>query len=346
MTALGGTVATASLFGPRLRGQSLPTLKVSLPPMIDSVPIAFGNDQGIFPDHGLQVEPVAFSKVSARNTNLLTGSVDGAVIDISSVVQLLANDGTLQITSTAYESVDQRRYAMIVQPWANVNDLSELISLLGDGAQRESTIGLSRRTDIEFATDRLIASTDTAVNESAYYANWNDVLQLATLIASGSWLSGSLPEPAGSYLEIITQSNGSPVKTVSSFDELDLVPSVFVFQNKLIDGNPDVIEAFYSGYQAATSELANTERDQAVNIALDAALQFFFPSLNKNELPPGSDEFFANYLIPTFPAPRTLAAEEYQRVADWNVDKAYVSKPPSFDLAVTESFDGVLSQAS
>lgn len=314
--------------------------------MIDSVPIAFGNDQEIFPDHGLQVEPVAFSKVSARNTNLLTGSVDGAVIDISSVVQLLANDGKLQITSTAYESVGQRRYAVIVQPWADVNDLSGLIRLLGNGEQRRSTIGLSRRTDIELATDRLLASTDTAVDESTFYRDWNDILQLATLIASGSWLAGSLPEPAGSYLEIITQSNGAPVQTVANFDGLDLSPSVFVFQNELIDGNPDVIEAFYSGYKAATTELSNTERGRAVDIALEAALRFFFPSLDKDELPPNSEEFFANYLIPTFPSPRPLAAEEYERVADWNVDKAYVDEPPSFDLAVSASFNGVLSQAS
>ena len=342
MTALGGTLATGPFLRVPGRGQSLPTLKLSLPPMIDAVPVAFGDDQEIFPDHGLNVEPVAFSQISARNTSLLTGSVDGALIDISSVVQLLANDASLRITSTAYESVDQRRYAIIAQPWANVDELPALINLLGGQSPRDSTIGLTRRTDVEFETDRLIRSIETEVNESSFYADFNDALQLATLIAAGSWLAGSLPEPAGSYLEIITESNGTPVQTISNFGDQDLVPSIFIFQNELIESNPDAIEAFYDGYRASIAEMAGMEREAVVDIALDAALQFFFPSLKKDELPQGSDDFFANYLIPTFPTPRQLAAEEYGRVAEWAQSKAYVESSPPFDVAVTDRFSGVL----
>lgn len=314
--------------------------------MIDSVPIAFGNDQEIFHDHGLQVEPKVFAQISARNPNLLSGSVDGALIDISAVVQLLANDGTVRITSTAYESVDQRRYALIVQPWANVDDVSELVDRIGSSNQRNERIGLTTRTDIEFATDRLIESTDTSVEPAELYGQWNSMLDLAQAIGAGGWLAGSLPEPAGSYMEIITKSDSTPVQTLSNFDNLDLSPSVFIFQDDLIQSSPEVIEAFYGGYESAISEMATMDREQVIDIALGAALRFLFPSLDKDELPPASEEFFANYLIPTYPTPRPLTAEEYGHVADWNVDKGYVNASPSFDVAVTEAFNEVLSQQS
>ena len=345
MTALGSTLAAAPFVSLPIRGQSLPTLQISLPPMIESFPIAFGDDQAVFPDHGLQVEPVGFSKVSDRNVSLLTNTIQGALSDISSVVQLLANDAEVQITSTAYEAVaDHRRYALIAQPWANVTELSGLLGRLSPD-QRDS-IGLNRRTDIEFETDRLIQSIDKEVDESTFYADWSDTLQLATLIGSGSWLAGVLPEPAGSYLEYITGSQSSPVLTIADFKGQDLVPSIFVFQSELIDSNPDLIESFYAGYEASIAELTAMNHDQVINIALDAALGFFFPSIDKDELPEGADEFLAEYLLPTFPAPRSLAAEEYDRVADWTLGKSYIDSSVPFDLAVTERFSGILSRQS
>lgn len=336
-------MAASSLVGVPVRGQSLPTLQISLPPMIESFPIAFGDDQAVFPDHGLQVEPVGFAKVSDRNVSLLTNTIDGALSDISSVVQLLANDAEVRITSTAYEVVeDQRRYALIAQPWANVDDLSGLLGQLSPN-QRDS-IGLNRRTDTEFETDRLIQSIDRSVDEGTYYADWSDTLQLATLIGSGSWLAGVLPEPASSYLEFITGNTGSQVKTIADFKGQDLVPSIFVFQTDLIDSNPALIESFYAGYEASIAELTAMSHDQVIDIALDAALQFFFPSIDKDELPEGADAFLTEYLLPTFPAPRPLDANEYDRVAEWTLGKAYVETSIPFDLAVTERFSGVLSR--
>ena len=343
MTALGGTLAAAPFVSLPTRGQSLPTLQISLPPMIESFPIAFGDDQAVFPDHGLSVEPVGFSQVADRNVSLLTNTIHGALSDISSVVQLLANDAQVRITSTAYEAADDhRRYALIAQPWANVTELDGLLGRLSPD-QRES-IGLNRRTDIEFETDRLIQSIDKQVDESTYYADFSDTLRLATLIGSGSWMAGVLPEPAGSYLEFVTGSTGAPALTIADFKNQDLVPSIFVFQTELIESDPALIESFYAGYEASVAELSAMNHDEVIDIALDAALGFFFPSIDKDELPEGADEFLAEYLLPTFPAPRSLGSNEYGLVVDWALGKNYIESSVPFDLAVTERFSGVLSR--
>lgn len=305
--------------------------------MIESFPIAFAHEQGIFERRGLRTELVGFTRLQDRNVSLRTGVVHGAVSDITSILLLLADEAPLRITSTAYEPIDDsRRYALLASPFSYLTSLEQLLGRL-DGSAR-NTIGIQRKTDVEFETDRLLAAQGFQVDAKQQYADFPDLLQLANLIGAGSWLAGVLPEPAAAYLEFITEAAGDPVVTLAEYKNLDLVPSIVVFQNALIEGDPELIASFYAGYREVIARIGSMPREQLVDVGVDSALAFFFPGVKREELPPGAEEFIQDYLIPAFPQPRALAPEEYRQVSEWALAKGFISSNVPFDAAFTDRF--------
>jgi len=307
--------------------------------MIDSFPVAFAHDQGVFADHGVDVELVGFANRSDRNLALFSGSVDGALTDITSVLMLLAAETPLKITSTAYEVIDDsRRYALMTHHFSYIDDLKTLLARIDEDPRR--SIGLLRKTDLEFETDRLILAQGVPLDEDRQYADFEDLVLLATLLGQGSILAAVLPEPIGSYLEYITMAEEAPVVVLADYKDQQLIPSVWAFQDSLIEEDPDRIERFYEGYRAVLIDLANRPRDEVVEVGLEAALRYFFPEISREDLPPGAEEFLQEYLIPAFPLPRALKEEEYQQVVDWTLEKGYLSASIPFELATTDRFNG------
>jgi ABC-type nitrate/sulfonate/bicarbonate transport system substrate-binding protein len=325
--------------------------------MIESFPIAFAHDQGIFEAHGLTVELFGIANRRDRNLALFTGSVDGALTDITSVLQLLAAEATLKITSTAYELVEAsatpnggasegegengaergpHRYTLLTHHFSGIRDLDTLLGRL-DGS-RSRRIGLLRETDMEYQTDLLLESRNLTVDGETHYSDFEDLVLLATLLGQGSILAAVLPEPLGSYLEYITEAEGTPVVPLSFFEGQELVPSIWAFQEALIEEKPGLLESFYAGVHEVVEQLKNTPREEVIEVGLDAALAFFFPGLTREDLPPGAEEFLQEYLIPDFPFPRGLAPEEYQGVADWAVKKGYIAESIPFELAYTNRY--------
>jgi len=316
--------------------------------MIESFPIAFAQDQGIFEAHGLTVELFGIANRRDRNVALFTGSVDGALTDITSVLELLAAQAELRITSTAYELVKPdpeaapqdgtgpRRYTLLTHHFSGIHDLDTLLQRL-DGS-RTRRIGLLRETDMEYQTDLLIESRGVPVDAETQYSDFEDLVLLATLLGQGSILAAVLPEPIGSYLEYITEAEGTPVVPLSTFEDQTLVPSIYAFQKSLIEENPELLENFYAGVHEVLEQLRSTPREQVIEVGLDAALAFFFPGLSREDLPPGAEDFLKEYLIPDFPLPRGLKPEEYQGVADWAVKKGYISETIPFELAYSSRY--------
>jgi len=333
---LGAALLSVPAWGGSLKGQELPRLMLSLPPMIESFPIAFAYDKGIFADHGLSVELVGIADRRDRNVALFTGTVDGALTDITSVLLLIAAEAPVKITSTAYEVIDEsRRYALMTHNFSYITDLETLLARLDGG---RNSIGLLRKTDMEFETDRLIESRGVEVDESTQYTDFQDLVLLATLLGQGSILAAVLPEPIGSYLEYITEAEGAPVVSLADYRGQDLVPSVWIFQNSLIDGDPELIERFYAGYRQVLSELEGMPREEIIEVGVESAIEFFFPGITREELPPGAEEFLKEYPIPAFPQPRALGEEEYRIVSEWALKKGYLSEPIPFELATTDRF--------
>jgi hypothetical protein len=95
-----------------------------------------------------------------------------------------------------------------------------------------------------------------------------------------------------------------------------------------VERNPELIEAFYTGYRLAVERINATPREQLLTPAIDAALSLFFPGSPREAIPA---EVIDSIAIPRFHAPTTLDREDFDAVAAWMVSRGYIDSAPSYD---------------
>lgn len=309
--------------------QPLPSLRLSLAPRIDSFPIVFGQDKGLFQDQGVTLDLQGIGKLDARNIALLIGQLDGVLNDISSTLLGLGSGAQIRITSTAYESIDgSPMVELLTSQFSNVTDLAGLLKRT-DGSQPH-TIGLLPKSDMELETDMLLQSQGFTLDPDRFYSGFEDPTLLATLLAVGSILGAVLPEPMGTFLQ-----NLSNAVLISDYSDQTILPSVIVFQEAILQGRPADVENFYKGYRQAIALVNDSPKDALVNLGVEAALQLFLPGFNQSDVPP---DVINLVNVPKFSTPRALKAPEIGRVNDWAVQKGYLADPIPFTTAVSTQF--------
>jgi len=324
-TALAAALPRAWVWG----DQALPTLRLSLAPQIDSFPIVFGQDKGLFQDQGVTLDLQGIGKLNARNLALFTGQLDGVLNDISSTLLGLGSGAQILITSTAYQSIDgSPMVELLTSQFSNVTDLAGLLKRT-DGSQPH-TIGLIPKSDMELETDALLQAQGFTLDPDRFYSEFEDPTLLATLLAAGSILGAVLPEPMGTFLQ-----NLSNAVLISDYADQAILPSVIVFQAAVLQERPTEIENFYKGYRQAIAAVNDSPKDALVNLGVDAALQLFLPGFNQKDVPP---DVINLVNVPKFSDPRALQADEIGQVNDWEVQKGYLADPIPFDTAVSTQF--------
>ena len=326
-----GAVALATVL-PRTwvwGAQPLPTLRLSLAPQIDSFPIVFGQDKGLFQDQGVALDLQGIGKLNERNLALFIGQLDGVLNDISSTLLDLGSGAQIRITSTAYESIDgSPMIELLTSQFSNVTDLAGLLKRT-DGSQPH-TIGLLPKSDMELETDALLQSQGFTLDPDRFYSEFEDPTLLATLLAAGSILGAVLPEPMGTFLQ-----NLSNAVLISDYRDQAILPSVMVFQEAVLQKRPADIENFYKGYRRAIAAVNDSPKDALVKLGVEAALQLFLPGFNQSDVPP---DVIKLVNVPKFSTPRALKAQEISRVNDWEVQKGYLANPIPFATAVSTQF--------
>jgi len=71
-------------------GAAATTLRISLPPVLEALPIAFAEAWGMFDEAGLDVDVVGITDNQERSTALLTSNLDAVMSDITSAVSTTA----------------------------------------------------------------------------------------------------------------------------------------------------------------------------------------------------------------------------------------------------------------
>lgn len=329
-----GAGALAWCWSWRARAQE--PLRLSLPPLEDVLPLGYAAQQGLFEAAGLAVELVGISSRRERNAALLSGNLDGVMSDLSSVLFNLANvEAEIAVTSTAFEAVDgHRQLALLASGFHHIGDLDALFARLD--ARPQNSIVLSRRTDWELVTDELLASRGITVDPEVHYNDTDDLVNAATLLVAGSVLAAVLPEP----LAVLTEKNDlieEPFRSVAldDFQSVKLPPSVLVFRRETIEARADELAGFYEVYRQAIDRVNTAGKDLLLEIGIDKAIELFLPGLSREELPLDFGEFVT---VPTYPQPRTLQPEEFDRVAGWAFSKDYLQREVPFEQAVDFRF--------
>jgi ABC-type nitrate/sulfonate/bicarbonate transport system substrate-binding protein len=308
------------------------TLRMSLPPVFEALPIAFAEAWGLFDAEGISVELVGITDNQERSTALLTGNLDAVMGDVSRSLLDCSSGRDLVITGSAASTpqTDSVLLGLLSHVGFGAETLDALLSTNGK-------IGISYRTDDEYMLDQLLMANGIAKGWSLRYMYFNDALQLAVWFAAQTVPVAVMREPYISYIATYHPPNGSPpnLTWLSTFSGIVPLPSVVVFRKAFVKTNAAAVEAFYRAYAVAVERINAMPRDELVEVGLDVVLGLFFQGANVTGVP---QEALDAISIPHFEAPAPLTEETFSNVLSWMQKKGYVIDRLEYGAVVDNGF--------
>ncbi|HDS29232.1 MAG TPA: hypothetical protein ENN96_01975 [Candidatus Acetothermia bacterium] len=313
--------------------ETLPTLRFSLPPVYEALPVAFAQEWGLFAEYGLKVELLGFSDLDERSAALQAGYLDGLMSEVTHAVLNASTGLDLVITAAASSQPQTGSLSLaLVSPASyRLTDLQQLIL-------SNHPIGVLRRSDHEYMLDRLVQTSFPDTRTATKIAAFSDLLQLATMLGA-QWLpSAVLPEPYLAYLTTYAPPGRSAVDLVllSDLGDLPVPPTVVLFQRSFVEAHPEAVRAFHAVYNEAVRRLNAGARAEIVDTGLHVAVSLFFEAANVDLI--GQDVLDA-IPIPTFGPLGCLDESLYVDIAAWMQQRQYLyGVVPPYD----DFFDGRL----
>ncbi len=298
-------------------------LRFSLPPVLESLPIAFALEWNLFEAHGVSVELIGITDNQQRSAALMTGNLDGMMEDVTRSILTATTGGDIVITSAAGWRPQTGSYALaLLSPAAfRLDSLDALLS-------SDYAIGTLYRSDYEYLLDRLLEDR-AADGEEAETLYFHDMLQMVVWFSAQTLPAAVLPEPYVTYLMTYHPPGGRAIRLVvhDDFSDTGRMPTVVLFNRKYVERHPDAVAAFYAAYAEAIERINETPRDELIDLGIDIALSLFFQGADVSTL---NQEVLDALLIPAFDPPAVLSQEQYESVLTWMVDKRYVYAEPPY----------------
>lgn len=311
---------------------SAPRLRVSLPPVLASLPIAFAEEWGLFDERGVDVEIIGLTDNQLRSAALATGDLDLVIEDVTQFIVDLSGGQRLLATSAAYVRPQSASMEVaLVSPGSfRLDTLDELI-------EARYLIGTLFRSDHEYLLDQLLAERIEDRTEWPPYSYATDVLFLATWFGAQAIPAAVLPEPYVSYIATYVPPGGRSLEivTLSRFEDFEVLPDLLVFRADYVERSPEAVIAFYAAYVDAIKRINATSRDELIETGLDVVLPLFFQGANPDTI--GQDVLDA-ISIPSFDPPAELPRTLYENVLEWMDDKGYAFVRPAYDEVVDGRF--------
>ena len=313
-------------------GETAPSLRFSLPPVLEALPIAFAQEWGLFEAHGVSVELIGITDNQQRSAALLTGNLDGMMEDITRSILDATSGGDIVITSAAGSRPQTGSIALALLSPASFR-LDSIETLLAS----DYSIGTIYRSDFEYLLERLLADRQSEDAEPAQTMYFHDMLQMAVWFGAQTLPAAVLPEPYVSYLAAYYPAGGVPIELVihDDFSEIGTLPAVIVFDRTYVANHPEAIAAFYAAYTEAIERINATPREDLVDLGIDIALSLFFQGADRTTI---NQEVLDTIPIPRFDLPAALPQTDYDAILAWMLEKGYVYVKPTYEESTDFQF--------
>jgi hypothetical protein len=299
-------------------GDTLPTLRFSLPPVLEALPIAFADAWGLFDAHGVNVELVGITDNQQRSIAFSANQLDGLFADVTRAIYDASIGSDVLITSSASlrPQTDSLSLALLSPASFRHETFDALISA-------GQAIGTIYRSDYEYVLDQYLAGTMGNKAQSVRTMYFNDMLQMAIWFGAQTIPSAMLPEPYISYISTYHPPERDPIalNVLVDLSSLGPLPTLVVFRSSYVEKNLEAVQAFYAAYTEAIERINNTPRDILIDEGIDIALSLFFLGADRTTI---NQEVLDVLEIPYYELPETLTQELYDSVGQWMEGKAYV----------------------
>ena len=261
-------------------------IKIGVMPDEATLPYYVAAQEGIFANHGLDVEIIPFQSAMERDSALIAGEIDAAENDPVGVI-LMRNAGyDLKIVSLELQETPAKmRFAIIASPASNISSVADL-----EGKK----IAISMNTIIEYITDTLVGDTEVKVKK----VEVKKVPLRMQMLLSNEIDAATLPEPLASYALY----KGAKLIISDSMLNRTISQTVIVFRADFLNNHPEAVHEFLAAYGEAVNRInANPEKYRALLV-------------EKTHIPP---VIASNYTIATYLQPQVYPKTDFDTVIHW-----------------------------
>lgn len=349
--SLLGTASVAALTGRyKLLGQEdqeETKVTIAYPPTMAALPLAKGSqeenfmseDGGYFSNRGINLS-VKAAKGSSEAVRLVSGGLaDCCITDLSSSIYGITGTGNISITSTIFDpNQSAQYYGLLASQFYEVASLKDLVNNWLDGSERKSIV-LATRRDVQYATDKLLASRGFTVDPKSFYLDREDLISRMTGLLNGNFISAVLPEPLLTLATENPKFAGYRANLVDNYRDVVVPPFVLVFRNELIEKKPEVIHDFYRGWNSSVDATNASNKLQLLGLTLQI-ISRTLPQVGKIIEGIEFGQTFAElFEVPQFNYPAKLDKEIYGSVVDWAISNKFLPREISYDRVVSKSID-------
>ncbi|MCF7890429.1 twin-arginine translocation signal domain-containing protein [Candidatus Bipolaricaulota bacterium] len=339
------TAVTGNTVFSKSGNPDLTEVKVAYPPTMAALPLAKGVQQEFFLrdttvnpflDQGIELTLIP-SKGSSDAARLVSGGrADCSITGLSSSLYAVQGTGKLKISSTAFDPNESGRHlGLVTGSMYEIPSLTDLVENWLDSSARKSII-LSLRRDDHYATDQLLKKEGYQEQDNIYYVDQEDLISRLYGLLNGNFISTVLPEPLLTLSLKNPEFSGYQAELLSGYENLTLPPFVFVFNQQVLDKDPELVNRFYKGWEVALKETNSSSNLQLLELTTQIISETL-PSLrNAIEDTELTEEFASLFDIPSFSSPKPLNKEVFDSVLDWTISKGYLKESIPFEKA----FDG------
>ncbi len=279
-------------------------LRFGVLPVVDTLPLIVGQQQGLFAAQQIDLELVAFQSALERDAALQAGRLDGYFGDILNTVLLINTGHELRILTTAYHThPDHRMFGIVTAPEAGIVTVAQL---------KNRPVAISRATIIEYLLDRLLQQQGRTPAFVTKQEIKKIPIRLQMLLA-GKVPAALLPEP------LLTLAESKGARVLVDDRRLNMSETVLAMQTQLLSQDATLADRFLRAYALAVNKINHAP--QAYKPVLVEKTRFPKPIAGR-------------YKMPRFPAVAPPSPADVAAAQAWLKNRGMISRPVAYENIV------------
>lgn len=279
-------------------------LRFGVLPVVDTLPLIVGQEDGTFSDQAIDLELISFQSALERDAALQAGKIDGYFGDILNTLLLFQSGEPVKILTAAFHThPEHRMFGIAAAPDSGITTMDQL---------KGKDIAISRATIIEYVLDSLLRSLDLPGD----YVTKQEIKKMPIrlqLLLSSQMAAALLPEP----LLTLAESKGAHV--LADDRGLNTCLTVLAMNTSKLADKPTLPERFLKAYGAAVSKI--NQDPEAFKETMVKRTRFPMPVKDL-------------YKVPVFPAPAPPAEKDIMATEDWLMQNGLLKQKIPYNTIV------------
>jgi len=280
-------LALAILFPCSVCGGDLPTLRLGILPVIDTLPLIVAEKEGFFEREDLRVELVRFNSALERDTALTSRNINGYFGDLLNTILLCnSGNGLLIVTNAYHTSPAQQMFALVAAPGSGITSAGDIGSV---------PVAISKASVIEYFLDEMTMKAGIPP-ESVEKMEIRAIPIRYQMLMERRVSLALLPEPLAS------KAIAGGAAPVLDDRNLDTTATVIAIKTDFLTEHPEAGKGFMRAY------------DKSVRLITRDPARFKETLVNEARFPASLIEGYTMHL---FPLPGLPSRSDVSRVQSW-----------------------------